>query len=1191
MANINAKHLYDYRNNILQERTLIATASDGTGVRSASNDVEYWDGAGVLQEIFTPSAGASAPRAVNSRDYEYFVDDIAADQTAWNIANGTSKWGIVAPTTAPSIAATSGTSASWSANTIFSTFGAIVDANNNVEQMVSINATGSNSSTSLGKTGFGQPAWNQTPAGTTADGGITWTNKGPVGLWSANHAFSNGTTGGTAAAPSVIFDPTSQGLFIVASSGVNSGNTRPPFTATLGWTFTESTGLKWVFNGTPALGQQWQPNTFYSAYGSVSNNDSISSVIEPVPVTKAYNTISNSFNQPVYVQASNGHTSAASFASPAFQTGVGTPGTYIYDGDIIWLNLGTATRPNATLVTAWAPGATNFTVIKDGNGNLQVCITGGTTAGAPPVFNTGYGVTTNETSGPVVWVNVGTSLNWTANTQWFLPPTGFTAPQTVSSFGGADIIDSNKNLETVINSGLSGATVPAWAPVGGNTTDGTITWFDVEATGGGGTGVVTLVTSIGRRYYLVFLNTTKQNFSDLSPVSNATGPITNGQVALFNLAISGDPQVDQKVVLSTADGGDPSTLYFVGQVSNATTTLNDNIPEELLVLGNIYAQIDINGNEIGLIANDPPPANGSFPTVHQGRVWLAKNNFVFYSKSLGDVTTSTGIIAGRYEEDWPPSNAIDITPGSEFISGMLSDGYSLFIATERHIRRLTGTAPFTLPPIVFSEAGVLSQDVWKIVFLEGTPVGSMWLTPDFRVIGSDFNTYNDVGTSIQSTLNTINPSAINACWAETLSYGPYNFYVLAIPTGNNTTPNTWCVYDMHLRKWYIWNLAEPTLSGIFYFSLAGVPRLLITAPAPAFIDMNDKQVGVNGPLTVTVSLNGTPPVQSYVICNETFTGSFPQGNITLPNGFSNMPGQAANATFIDGQGIFPANVPISISSTQTFSDNLGVGSGVLTSFPTNGVPVATVIASSSTGQNSIGSTNPVAAGTTLIAIIKGQLFNTNGQTVTAFTDTNGNVYKLAEGIHATFNGTFGAMNWIYYSPSVNANANGNNVTYSYTTDVVGPSTRFNVYQVTNLLSATPTTLRFIDQTKVVDTTSTSPLVNVPIVSTIRTSWLHLGDAAMRKTLNEIELVTSDTGLLVTLEGATNQLDFQNPNVIFSNIPLTANIFGQLKVFTSGFPLIYRFYRFTFTSTSSITSSLADVILGYFSAEVLPLNRI
>lgn len=974
VATIKARNLYSYENHALNERTVIGTAGDGTGANSLTNNVIYWDNLGNPISIYTPVIGAGNPRGVNARDYEYFVDGVAGDQRAWNIATGVTRWGIVAPTTGLSLASTSGTTASWVANTEFTTMGILVDANNNVEQLVGVNARKTNTSLTLGTSGVGQPNWNQTVGGTTADTAVTWTNAGPIGLWRPNSVYhSIGTA--TVANPGIIYDPITQSLYLYlpAAPSATSGAVRPAFKTGNGVATNDGASLSWgwlafVQTATQTGYTAWKPSTAYTKAGYnilFPIDNSKSAVVEPMDVADAYVPISDSFSQTIILQVcSTAGTTPATETNPFFST---VKGTYSDDNQLRWLNLGSATWPAATPVVAWAPRATNFSAIKDSNGNIQICIASGTTAGSAPTWSTAYGATTNEITGTAVWTCVGTSLSWAASTQWYLPTNGFIAPQTTTSFGGASIVDSNTNLEVVINSGKSGGSQPTWNPVGSTTTDGTITWFNVQSVAVG-TGVVTLATPIGRRYYVVYLNSAKQNFSDLSPISLGTGIITNGQISLFNIPVSPDPQVDSKVILATADGGNPNTLYFVGQILNAITTFSDNTPEAVLILGNIYAQLDVNGNIIGVIGNQPAP-NGQFPVLHKGRVFMIVGTQLVFSKSLAEVSTSTGIIAGRFEEDFPLTYAIDLSPGAENGLGLLSDGYALYIGTEKHVRRLLGDGPlnFQQPNVIFSETGLMTQNVWKIVFLEGTPIGTMWVTPDFRVIGSDFNTYNDVGTAIQSTLNTINPAAVNNCWAESITYGPYNFYVLALATGSNTDPDTICVYDLHLRKWYVWQYTDKFISGIFYINIAGIPRWLAV-------------------------------------------------------------------------------------------DNSGF-------------------------------------------------------------------------------------------------------------------------------------VRFMDQALVMDR-QLSTETAVGIVNTIRTTWLELGDPSLRKTMNEIEVATSDKNMLVTIEGASTQSDFTTPNVVLSNLPLVSNIFGQLKVFVSGFPAIYRYYRFTLTSTSSLAASLSnDVILGYFSSEVLPLNRI
>lgn len=358
-----------------------------------------------------------------------------------------------------------------------------------------------------------------------------------------------------------------------------------------------------------------------------------------------------------------------------------------------------------------------------------------------------------------------------------------------------------------------------------------------------GSGTINLITPTGRQYFQIFGNTTKQHFSDLSPVSTGTGPISGGAVPLTNIAVSSDPQVNIVVLLATADGGDQTTLYFVGQVQNGVTTFTDTLSEPNLILGNIYQQTDVNGDDIGVVGNKIPP-NGLFPTIHKGRMFMANGQFLSYSKSVNEVTTSTGIIAGRYEECWPPTNQIDTSPGAENIRGLLSDGYSLYIGTERHVRRLLGDSAvdFNIPNVLFAEAGVLNQNVWQIVFTEGTPIGAMWLTPDFRILESDFNTYRDVGVDVQGTLNRINPANAQNCWAQFVGYGPYNFYVLAVVTDGNTTPDTMLVYDLHRHQWYTFTFPFNALSAIFYVSLSGIPRWLVVDPAGNFYFIDQTQV-------------------------------------------------------------------------------------------------------------------------------------------------------------------------------------------------------------------------------------------------------------------------------------------------------------------------------------------------------------
>ena len=477
-------------------------------------------------------------------------------------------------------------------------------------------------------------------------------------------------------------------------------------------------------------------------------------------------------------------------------------------------------------------------------------------------------------------------------------------------------------------------------------------------------GLITLLT--GRRYYVAYYNNALQDYSDLSPISVSTGALTLQQVALSSIPVASGTYVDYKLILATADGGDPSVLYELAVLTNATTTYADNTPEVTLLEANVWQYTDPAGVDHGLAGNQPPP-NGSYPIKHQGRLFMANGQQLQFSKSLDELITSTGNIAGMYESCWPIENAIDISESAEQIRGLLSDGTVLYIGTESQIHSLTGNSPenFGQPTIVHSNTGLLTQNVWQVVYLEDTPIGTMWVTPDLRCLGSDFNTYENLGTPIQSTLNTINPLATQNAWAMYVGDGPYNFYILAIPTGTNTVPDTLCIFDLHLRKWFIWKMADAFSAGIFYTNFSGVAR--------------------------------------WIMC-----------------------------------------------------DNSG-------------------------------------------------------------------------------------------------------------------------------------TIRMMDPTATLDRQNDPDQTG--ITSTIRTSWLDLGEASTRKSLNEMEVETSDPLLAVTIEGASTTSTFKSPvNTLVSSLAPTLSQFNEYKIFLAGTIAKDRFYRIEATSVSSATSTTDDVILGAINVEVIPINR-
>lgn len=120
------------------------------------------------------------------------------------------------------------------------------------------------------------------------------------------------------------------------------------------------------------------------------------------------------------------------------------------------------TLPQTTWLPANAYGAGQFVI--DGNGELQIVQTAGTSATASPIWNTSVGETTPD---GVSWINSGNAV-WQAN---------------FSYNAGQFILDATGNVELAVTTGTSGAAAPAWnATTDAQTTDNTVTWNNMGKT-------------------------------------------------------------------------------------------------------------------------------------------------------------------------------------------------------------------------------------------------------------------------------------------------------------------------------------------------------------------------------------------------------------------------------------------------------------------------------------------------------------------------------------------------------------------------------------------------------------------------------------------------------------------------------------------------------------------------------------
>ena len=394
---------------------------------------------------------------------------IGASGQIWN-------WGGATPTTQPAVTITeSGAAATpWSASTVFSTMGLLLDNEGHAELLVSINATGTNTSLTLGTSGSGQPPWVNSTGALLTDGTCHWTCYGPLSLWTARTTY---------AYDQAIFDPSTGWCFV--SSGGTSGTAKPNFVGAMNHGVGgDGTISNWQPVGLAAV---WQPSFTYQSFWE----HNICIVCEPSigATTTATAAQITAGLQPIYLQANNVQTTGSvqdpgtsgsgyQPAWPAGQTPAQPVGSQTIDGNLQWIDLGSATWLPATQYFAWTQGSTTFGVVEDPYGDFQVCISSGESTTAQ--FN---GTLYTQWQASHSYVANFTIAVKNAPSQWVLfqnkgatGTSGSTEPTNWNFATGMTTGDGGVTwtcLGTIINSGVWGQTY------GAQTTDGTVTWANV----------------------------------------------------------------------------------------------------------------------------------------------------------------------------------------------------------------------------------------------------------------------------------------------------------------------------------------------------------------------------------------------------------------------------------------------------------------------------------------------------------------------------------------------------------------------------------------------------------------------------------------------------------------------------------------------------------------------------------------
>lgn len=252
-------------------------------------------------------------------------------------------------------------------------------------------------------------------------------------------------------------------------------------------------------------------------------------------------------------------------------------------------------------------------------GNLFWCVHAGTSGASEPTWLPGTGTLVGDNG--VTWKNAGPLLYW------------HDIGSSTTIVGATTIVDSNGYLQTIAQSGKSGATPPQpWqTEPGAFTDDGTIVWLNAGPFASGSTAPW--------RYGYAYESSATEDLSNMSPPSLPISVTKGGQVIVQGQG-SGDPQVDTIPIYRTAQGG--STFLYLDEIANPgagiTWTYIDEPRPDSQLNTEIQAQVAGEGT--------PLPIGATCLEYHLGRIFAAVGNVVYVSSGPDAIASGSSGNAG-----------------------------------------------------------------------------------------------------------------------------------------------------------------------------------------------------------------------------------------------------------------------------------------------------------------------------------------------------------------------------------------------------------------------------------------------------------------------------------------------------------------------------------------------------------------
>ena len=735
-------------------------------------------------------------------------------------------FGIVGPTQQTMDFTVNTNSSSWADNTYYSMLDAIIDDNGNLQKV-----------TTGGKSGYygsgNSPNWATTLSGTTSDGTVVWTVV-QIGLWNPSapdtttwlpsHTYTNGdliTATPTGGDPSVFqlqsFSEAQVSGNVTAYLYPKTGAVTQfnySFPLSTGSASASATGNSFLFSegSTPFMWATLAPSGAITGYtnpfpGYVNNYELVvlGNIIFPEPGNY---TISIAHKDGMFWGMGNSATVVSGPSNdPRNNTVTAVEGYPVFGGtntnpaglkltDDFIVNIPTAgTYPVEIDYAYWYHSDQTLVLTVNGinpvPGTLATSRTSGPSAPIWPAFSSSYApgyATANETSGQLVWANLGpvTDFSWTTKTYYL----------TNSSAG---IIDSNSYSEIPYESGTTTTLAPTFVKtLNGITADNpNLIWINtgkasVKASGN-------LSTSAGGwNYCIALVNTLTDTASNAGPVTDST----NSFVGASGVSLSGglpaanaiDPQADYVAIFRTKDGG--GTYYLIPSTYNQNTVYTLPLSE---YLANGYTDTTLDADLNFLISpalsyeNTPPGTVGTGTqgminfTYHLNRLFASTGNIVYWS-------TGPDTNVGNGNEAWSPSNSFTFP---SLVKRIVSTSIGALIFTVSDVYLIAGKATASSPLFPTPYVPGLGLLSYNALSTNGTLI--YLLTADNQFV--ELNPHSGVsqlGNPIGDKLQTWDPSLAYVAWhvsgsrdqALYVSDGSTGWYRL-MTTPSPETGQTW----------------------------------------------------------------------------------------------------------------------------------------------------------------------------------------------------------------------------------------------------------------------------------------------------------------------------------------------------------------------------------------------------------------